>query len=60
MRWWFAGACLSLAGMLGSCAKQEPEPVYQISAAQLGEAIPPGSLAEQLSPAERARIKLAQ
>ena len=48
--------CLVLAGTLTNCAKQEPEPVYQISAAQLGDAIPPGSLAEQLSPAERAAL----
>jgi hypothetical protein len=56
MRLWIAVVGLAVAGSLASCAKQEPEPVYQISADHLDDGLPPGSLAATLSPAERAAL----
>jgi hypothetical protein len=57
MRWGLAAAVVVWCGLCVGCAKQEPEPEYRISASQLGHAIPPGSLAAQLSPAERAALE---
>lgn len=49
-------AVLVLGGVFASCAKQEPDPYFRITARDLDHAIPPGSLAAQLTPAERAAL----
>jgi len=56
MRWRLAAAALVLGGLCVSCMKQEPDPYFRISANSLDHALPPGSLAAQLSPAERAAL----
>lgn len=56
MRWRLVAAVLVIGGLGVSCATQEPDPYFRISASQLEHTIPPGSLAAQLSPAERAAL----
>jgi hypothetical protein len=46
-------AVLVLGWVCVSCAKPEPDPYFRITAAGLEPHLPPGSLAAQLSPAER-------
>jgi hypothetical protein len=56
MRWRLAAAVLVLGGVFASCAKQEPDPYFRITSRDLDHAIPPGSLAAQLTPAERTAL----
>lgn len=56
MRWRLVAGVLVLGAVLVSCVKQEPDPYFRITARDLDHKIPPGSLAGQLSPAERAAL----
>jgi len=56
MRWKPAALAVLAAALLVSCMKHEPDPYFRITANDLDHGIPPGALAAQLSPAERAAL----
>lgn len=57
MRWPLVAVGAALLGVvLVSCAKHEPDPYFRITARNMEPRIPPGALAAQLTPAERAAL----
>jgi hypothetical protein len=56
VRWQLAAVVVVLGGIAVGCATHEPDPYFRITARELDHALPPGSLAAQLTPAERSAL----